>query len=94
MALSESPTIDLLQLQQAVQGADPSVLLVEARILRRIIKADRHLVGIGLQVPHGKSYVISRAGLLQIITADELGLPPGWELPPTVVLLPTPLRTR
>ena len=90
MALSESPTIDLLQLQQAVQGADPSVLLVEARILRRIIKADRHLVGIGLQVPHGKSYVISRAGLLQIITADELGLPPGWELPPTVVLLAYP----
>src|SRR5438094_4540527 len=84
------PPIDLAQLEQALLAVDPAVCLLPPRILRRVIKADRRLVGLGLRVPHVKSYVIARDALLKLVTPDELGLAPGRTLPETVVLLVRP----
>jgi len=84
------PPIDLALLEQVLLAADPAVCLVPSRILRRVIKADRRLVGLGLRVPHVKSYVISRDALLKLATRGELGVPPGRDLPETVVLLVRP----
>ncbi len=84
------PAIDTTQLEQALLAADPAVCLTPPRILRRVIKADRRLVGLGLRVPHVKSYVIGREALLGFATRDELGVAPERDLPETVVLLVRP----
>src|SRR5262249_48502068 len=77
-------------LEQVLIRTDPSLVIVPPRILRRVIKQDRSLGRLGLQVPHYKSYVIERDRLLQIANRDELRLPPERELPGTVILLPVP----
>jgi len=77
-------------LRRLLVQTDPSVLLVHTRILRRIIKEDRHIDGLGLQVPHRKSYWLSRENLLAIAQKDELGLSSDAILPDEVSLLPIP----
>ncbi len=90
MTPTPSPPLDAAQLEQALLAVDPAVCLAPPRILRRVIKADRRLVGLGLRVPHVKSYVIGRDALLRLATRDELGVAPARELPETVVLLVRP----
>ncbi len=80
----------LADLEQALTKADPAILLVPSRILRRVIKQDRGLGGLGLRVPHRKSYILDRAALLAAASREELGLPPECDLPDTVILLPRP----
>jgi hypothetical protein len=93
-----APALSLADVEEIVLRTDPALVLVSPRILRRVIKQDRGISSIGMQVPHYKSYVIGRDALLRIAGRDELGLPPGRELPETVVLLPRPygawLRSR
>src|SRR5262249_42977440 len=78
-------------LAAVLRQVDDSVLLVPSRILRRVIKKHRQLGGLGLQVPHRKSYNIDRETLLKIATPSELGLTPDRALPEMVLLLPAPL---
>ncbi|MBK9033706.1 MAG: hypothetical protein IPL61_20980 [Myxococcales bacterium] len=59
---------DQVDAELAAVGA----ILVEDRVLRRIIKRHRHLPGIGLQVPHAWSYALPRAELAELIEADAL----------------------
>ena len=80
----------LAELGRLLETVEPAARLVPPRVLRRIIKQDRNLAGLGLAVPHRFSYVISREGLLQIVTPDELDLGRGVELPATVTLLAAP----
>ena len=42
--------------------------------MRRIIKRDRRLPGIGLQVPHAKCYALAKASLVDIVDARELSV--------------------
>src|SRR5262249_47998908 len=65
MALAESTALSFPELQSLLQATDPRVLLVPPRVLRRVIKRDRKLTGIGLVVPHRKSYCIDRDSLLR-----------------------------
>lgn len=80
----------IAELQQILRRTEPAALLVPPRILRRVIKRDRGLTGPGLQVPHRKSYVIARERLLRFADPDELGIEPGRDLPPTLLLFPCP----
>jgi hypothetical protein len=77
-------------LERALTAADPAALLVPPRILRRVIKKHGGLTGVGLQVPHRKSYVIRRESLLQIADSDDLGVEHGRALPDTLLLFPAP----
>lgn len=77
--------LTLVELAQALQAVDPAVVLVPSRILRRVIKSDTGIAGIGLRVPHRKTYTIARSRLFAIVEADELDLPHGQ--PPDAVLL-------
>jgi hypothetical protein len=77
-------------LKRALQSVDPAALLVEPRILRRVIKQDRRVAGIGLYVPHQQMYTIQRDRLLVIVDRPELNLSPAAELAPTVILLAEP----
>ena len=81
---------DATELRRLLQDVDSRSLLVPPRILRRIIKTDRDIGGLGLQVPHRKSYVIDREPLLRIASASELDVAPNRKLPKTLLLLQRP----
>jgi hypothetical protein len=77
-------------LRRALQSVDRAALLVEPRIMRRVIKQDRRVAGLGLYVPHQRTYTIQRDRLLVIVDRPELNLSPAAELAPTVILLAEP----
>ncbi|MEN6405137.1 MAG: hypothetical protein ABFC77_01575 [Thermoguttaceae bacterium] len=77
-------------LETRLRAADPSAFLALPRLLRRVIKQDRHLGGFGVWVPHRKSYTIGRDALLRIVDRAELGLAGDADLPETVILLARP----
>src|SRR5262245_61183040 len=90
MSLAVRPdALPVEELERRVRQVEPSALLVPPRILRRVIKAHRRLGGLGLRVPHRKSYIIDRDSLLQIATPAELRLG-DHQPPPRVLLLPRP----
>src|SRR5689334_1646630 len=78
------------ELEELVRAVDPTAVLVPSRILRRVIKHDTNQIGLGLRVPHRKTYVISRDLLLAIVDRFELDLPPDSDIAETVVLLARP----
>lgn len=82
--------LSVSELEAAVTSVDPAALLAPPRILRRVIKQHRQISGIGLKVPHRKTYAISSEELLKIVDRDELGLPANAELPAEVILLARP----
>jgi hypothetical protein len=90
MSVTAAPRIDIPELAQALQAADSAVLLVSSRILRRVIKHDKHLATLGLQVPHPKTYVIDRHSLTRIAEPSELDVTPGRQLPESVILVARP----
>ncbi|HEU0030509.1 MAG TPA: hypothetical protein VFQ53_07750 [Kofleriaceae bacterium] len=64
-------------------------ILVEERVLRRVIKGDRRLRGVGLQVPHEQCYALPRAELERHVERDELALELS-ALPERVIVIATP----
>ena len=87
---SDHETLPLAELRKMVRATDPATILVEPRILRRVIKQDRRLAGLALFVPHHKSYVIQRERLLVIASRSELDVSPDEELPSRLILLAEP----
>ena len=85
-----SSQLTLETLRASLQAVDRAALLVEPRILRRVIRLDRRLAGLGLFVPHRRSYTIGRERLLAFVDRVELELPPEAELPRSVILLIKP----
>ena len=63
-------TNDRVDEELAAVGA----VLVEDRLLRRLIKRHRHVPGLGLQVPHAEGYALARAELLALIDPAELSV--------------------
>jgi hypothetical protein len=94
MGVTSEARIDPSELEQLLRAIDPGVLLVKPRILRRVIKRDRKLPGLGLQVPHRKSYVIGGQRFLRMVDPAELKSGVQADLPQTLLLLarPTPQR--
>jgi hypothetical protein len=72
----------------AAPSSDGTVV-VDARIVRRVIRRHRRLRGIGAATPHTHCYAIAREALLAIVTDADLGCS-GSLLPPTVVLVARP----
>ena len=85
-----TPVLSLEAIETLVSQADPRVLFVEPRILRRVIIQDRRIPGLGLRVPHSRVYTIERERLLVIADRSELGLSPAEELPRRIILLGRP----
>lgn len=61
-------------------------ILVEDRVLRRVIKAHRRVRAVGLAVPHEHCYTLAREELLPYVERDELALDPA-ALPERVILV-------
>ena len=81
--------MDLPSVEERLARAPAAPVLVDPRLLRRIIKRHRIVPGIGLEVPHARCYAIARETLLTIVSAAELG-PAAARLPDDVILLPRP----
>src|SRR5262249_16703786 len=82
--------LSVAELEERLIAVDAGVVLAPSRIVRRVIKKHARLAGVGLQVPHRKSYILRRDELFAIVSREELDLAPERSLPPTVVLLPLP----
>ncbi len=80
--------IELEQLQRALATADPSAILVPARVLRRVVRVDRRLWWLDGARP--TSYVIAGAALQAILDGAELGRPPTSAWPSTALLVAQP----
>ena len=80
----------LAKLTEIVQEVEPAALLVEPRILRRVVRLDRRLQGQWLLVPRRECYTIERDRLLAFVEREELEIPLGTELPRRVILLARP----
>jgi len=52
-------------------------VLLEDRVVRRVIKKHRRLPGMGLQVPHARCYTLPRADLEALVERAELGVDPA-----------------
>src|SRR5947209_3213037 len=87
---STTPTLGAADLQKLLTDVDPGALLLSPRLLRRVIKQDRDMGGVGLQVPHRKTYSIGREALLAIADRAELGVSQERQLPDHLVLLACP----
>ena len=90
MAEPEDRALDVAALERALRDADPTAWLVPPRILRRVIKRDKELTFLGLQVPHRRVYTLSAGVLGKVVDGEELGLHPGQTWPPVVILLARP----
>ncbi len=88
---SSAPTLTLVDLRERLRVVEPAALLVEPRFLRRVIRLDRHLAGLGLFPPHWKSYTIARERLFVFAERSPLDVPAMLELPETVILLVKPV---
>ena len=87
MSLAVPDRLTWETLRELLQSIEPAALLVEPRILRRVIRLDRRLAGLGLFMPHRKTYTIERDRLLAFVDWAELELPPGADLPRSVILI-------
>jgi hypothetical protein len=81
--------LSVADLERLLVQTDSAVVLVSRPLLRRVVRREGDLSGLGLQVPHSDDYVIQRSVLLASFR-DDLELTPGRELPDPVVLLPRP----
>ncbi len=88
-ARSHAP-VDTSALERAIAGADGRAILVEQRVLRRVIKRKMGLPGIGVTVPHAGCFAIDRDALLDLASLRELGGRTRDGLADEVVLLPRP----
>ncbi|MBY0522355.1 MAG: hypothetical protein K2R98_03115 [Gemmataceae bacterium] len=86
----DSRGLTVEELTRLLRAVDSRVYFAPARMLRRAIKQDRQLAGLGIQVPHQRSYWIDRARLLEFVTPGELRLASGDDLPETILLLRDP----
>ncbi len=82
--------LTVAELRRRIQEVEPAALVIEPRILRRVIKQDRRIAGLGIEVPHHRVYTIQRDRLLVIADRPELELSPGENLPRKVLLLAQP----
>ncbi len=81
------PPSDQVDDELAAVGA----VLLEDRLLRRVIKRHRNVPGLGLQVPHADSYALTRAQLAELIASDDV--PGGLDRLPTRVAVISGVRT-
>jgi hypothetical protein len=87
---SAAKPLPVAELERLLREKNPGALLLPPRLLRRVIKEDRHISGIGLPVPHHRTYTIGRERLLQLVERDELGFDADQRLPGTILLIARP----
>jgi hypothetical protein len=82
--------VHLQELKQALAAADPSVVLVAPRILRRVLQKEFRVPYLLVEAPHEHGYAFDRQVLFRWVEQEELDVEPDCLLPPTVILLARP----
>lgn len=80
-------TLTLAGLESILVDADPAVLLVSPRLLRRVIRLDRRIGTFGFSIPHGKTYLLPQDRLFDCVSRFELELDASRRLPEVVLLI-------
>jgi hypothetical protein len=75
------------ELQEVLAAVDPAAVLMAPRYLRRVVRRERELPGLGLAIPHRKTYVATRERARDIVRPDESPELHRSRVPPTVMLL-------
>ncbi len=86
----ETVSDSLTTLQRALHRVAPHALLVEPFLMRRIIRLDRRLTGLGMNVPHRRMYAIRSSSLLAFVDRADLNVEATRDLPDITVLLTQP----
>jgi hypothetical protein len=81
------------ELGLALRAADPAAFLMEPRVLRRVIRADRQIYDPLVLTPRVEGYMISRSRLLDCADPLEVGLFTADDLPQEVLLFARPKDT-
>ncbi|MGZ3416430.1 MAG: hypothetical protein ACXVEE_01130 [Polyangiales bacterium] len=74
------------QLERVLRDTDECACLVDARVLRRVLRKHRGARG-GMHVPHDRCYWVDRASFTSLTSESERG---GGELPEQVILVARP----
>jgi hypothetical protein len=82
--------MELEDLKRAVHSVNPAAILVQPRILRRILQAEFKVPALLMHAPHERCYSCDRQVIFRNVEQDELDLEPDRLLPPTVILLARP----
>ena len=61
-------------LRGALSAADPSAYLVEARVIRRVIRERDGVANLAAALPHTQSQVVGAEDIRKFAHPDELGL--------------------
>ena len=77
-------------LEQLVQDVEPAALVVEPRILRRVIRLDGRVQGLRQLVSRRATYPILRKRLLTLVEPAEVGVYAPGALPERLILLSLP----
>nr|HPM82168.1 nucleoporin [Candidatus Anammoximicrobium sp.] len=86
-----SPQIlTLPELESILTRASSAVLLVSPRLLRRVIRLDRRIGTLGVNVPHGSTYLLPQDRLFDCVSRFELDLDSSRRLPEVVLLIERP----
>ncbi|WP_394841320.1 hypothetical protein LZC95_30145 [Pendulispora brunnea] len=78
--------MDPSDIEEKLRRAFPGAVLIDPRLLRRVIKAHKNLGGLSFSIPHERCYALRRDALLPLAGA-ELG---STALPDKVVLVARP----
>lgn len=76
-------------IEKSLRSAETGIVVMDGRLLCRVIKRHRRIVGLGLQVPHSHCYWIRKSDLFELCSVDEVGTSKEG-LPDDVLLLPRP----
>ncbi|MHB8865239.1 MAG: hypothetical protein ACYC6N_22910, partial [Pirellulaceae bacterium] len=74
-------------LKQFAQSVEPGVVVVEPRVLRRVIRLDGRVQGFPQLLSRRETYPIERNRLLALVDPSELGVASPGSLPDRLVLL-------
>ena len=77
-------------LGQILRATDPAAVLVDPRVLDRVVQAETGVGWAIWAVPHDHCWVVDRQALFKYVERDELLLPPDYALPEAVLLLARP----
>lgn len=83
---AEKPGSERRNASQILAGVAADAFLVDGAVLRRIIRRDRYLTGLSLDVPHRKCYVIARDRLMGWLQPGDLDREPDLLADPLVLI--------
>ena len=73
-----------------MHAVDPTAILVQARVVRRVIRAKHELARYGVTVPHAESCTGNREQMRGVVHPDELGFSDESQIPELAILLAEP----